>query len=45
MPTGDVRFPALIHERNAELERPTDVSVWVRRDTPQTGHSTGCRAS
>jgi poly-gamma-glutamate capsule biosynthesis protein CapA/YwtB (metallophosphatase superfamily) len=26
----------LIHQRDTELERPTNVSVWDRRDTPQT---------
>ncbi len=26
----------LIHQRDTELERPTNVSVWDRRDTPET---------
>jgi poly-gamma-glutamate capsule biosynthesis protein CapA/YwtB (metallophosphatase superfamily) len=26
----------LIHQRDTELDRPTNVSVWDRRDTPQT---------
>ena len=26
----------LIHQRDTEVERPTNVSVWDRRDTPQT---------
>lgn len=26
----------LIHQRDTELERPSNVSVWDRRDTPQT---------
>jgi len=34
--TPDVIPIDLIHQRDSEIERPTNVSVWDRRDTPQT---------
>jgi poly-gamma-glutamate capsule biosynthesis protein CapA/YwtB (metallophosphatase superfamily) len=34
--TPDVIPVDLIHQRDTELARPTNVSVWDRRDTPQT---------
>jgi len=34
--TPDVIPIDLIHQRDSEIERPANVSVWDRRDTPQT---------